>query len=116
MTRLLQKTGMDARNYDIANGVDANDLADTTVYEAIVRDVLAGEHVGGFASPDCSSFSKVRSMPGGPQPVRGPHGRDRYGYKNKKGARSYKDGTPLSPEEAAHAGIGSGRRDSQLVA
>ena len=51
ITKLLQHAGYGVRNYDIANGLDVNDLTDTAVFDQIMHDIDAGEYVGGFASP-----------------------------------------------------------------
>ena len=62
---LLRAADFENGDYDIVNG-PARDLADNTVFEPIIPAVLAGEYAGSLASPDCSTFSKVRNMPGGP--------------------------------------------------
>ena len=89
---LEQGGGYLAVNYDIANRCE-DDLADTAVYEAIVRDVQAKEYAAAFASLDCSTFPKVRNKPGGPKPIRGTPGKERYKLKH------YAGGTPLSKED-----------------
>ena len=78
--KLLVKAGFEVDNFDLVNG-DGNDIADKAVFDRICRAVTAKDYVAAFASPDCSTFSKARSMPGGPPPVRGIEGRDRYGLK-----------------------------------
>ena len=100
ITKLLKHAGYGVRNYDIANGPDVNDLADTAVFDQIMHDIDAGDYVGGFASPPCNTYTKARNKPGGPKPLRGPRGRDRIGFKTKKGVPCYKDGSPLSTSEA----------------
>ena len=78
--KLLVKAGFEVDNFDLVNG-DGNDIADKAVFDRICRAVTAKDYVAAFASPDCSTFSKARNMPGGPPPVRGIEGRDRYGLK-----------------------------------
>lgn len=71
---LLLAADFENGDYDIVNG-PARDLADNAVFDPIIPAVLAGEYVGALASPDCSTFSKVRNMPGGPPPLRGVDGK-----------------------------------------
>ena len=78
--KLLVKAGFEVDNFDLVNG-DGNDIADKAVFDRICRAVTAKDYVAAFASPDCSTFSNDRNMPGGPPPVRGIEGRDRYGLK-----------------------------------
>ena len=51
ITKLLQHAGYGVRNYDIANGLDVNDLADTAVFDQIMHDIDAGEYVGASLVP-----------------------------------------------------------------
>ena len=65
----------------------------TAIYEAILRDVATGEYLACFASPDCSTFSKLLNLPGGPPVLRGNTGRARYGLKK------YSNDKPLSSDD-----------------
>ena len=56
--KLLCKAGYEVDNYDLVNG-DGNDIADTAVFDKILRAVQAKEYEAAFASP--------RNMPGGPR-------------------------------------------------
>ena len=47
----------------------------------VLRDIAAGEYVASFASPECSTFSKLHNLLD-PPPVRGVSGSDRYGLKS----------------------------------
>ena len=67
---LLCKAGYEVENYDLVNG-DGNDIADTAVFDKILRTVQAKEYEAAFASPDCSTYSKARNMPGAPPAVTG---------------------------------------------
>ena len=90
---LLGTANFEDSDYDIVNG-PARDLADNAVFEPIIPAVLAGEYAGSLASPDCSTFSKVRNMPGGPPPLRGVDGKQLKTYP----AGPRKD-QPLSPAD-----------------
>ena len=90
---LLRAADFENGDYDIVNG-PARDLADNAVFEPIIPAVLAGEYAGSLASPDCSTFSKVRNMPGGPPPLRGVDGKQLKTY--PAGSRK---GRPLSPAD-----------------
>ena len=84
--------GYDAVNYDILNG-QVYDLADTAISNEMIRSVAAGDYLACFASPDCSTFSKLLNLPGGPPVLRGNSGRARYGLKK------YSNGRPLSADD-----------------
>ena len=66
--------------YDLKNGQQI-DLVDDVVWDKVLCDIVAGEYFGVFASPDCSTFSKLHNLPG-PPPVRGVSGSGRYGFKS----------------------------------
>ena len=89
---LFRAAGYEPVNYDTLNGQEF-DLADTAIYEAVLRDIAAGEYMACFASPDCSTFSKLLNLPGGPPVLRGNTGRPRYGL------TYYANGKPLSVED-----------------
>ena len=55
--------------------------------------------MAGFASPDCSTFSKLHHLPGGPPFLRGLVGKDRYGL------TKFPDGRPLTIEQIEHVRI-----------
>ena len=50
---------------------------DTIEYRLINR-----KHAFVFACPPCNTASRLRAIPGGPIPLRGVRGSDRYGLKN----------------------------------
>ena len=64
-------------NYDRLNGQQF-DLVDDVVKDEILRDIAAGEYVAAFASPECSTFSKLHNLPG-PPPLRTVDRPERYG-------------------------------------
>ena len=64
-------------NYDLRNGQQF-DLTDDAVHDPLANSVAEGEYVACFACPDCSTFSKLHSLPG-PPPYRDVEGRGRYG-------------------------------------
>ena len=47
-------------NYDRLNGQQF-DLVDDVVWDDIMRDIAAGEYIAAFASPECSTFSKLHT-------------------------------------------------------
>jgi hypothetical protein len=64
--------------FDVENGPQF-DLADDAAWDPLVVRVRASEFAAAFASPPCTTYSKLRSRPGGPPPVRGVAGACRYG-------------------------------------
>ena len=76
---LLVSAGLECVNYDKVNGQQF-DLVDDVVKDAILHDIAAGEYVAAFASPECSTFSKLHNLPG-PPPLRTATGPERYGIK-----------------------------------
>ena len=67
-------------NYGRLNGQQF-DLVDDVVWDDIMCDIAAGEYVAAFASPECSTFSKLHNLPG-PPPLRAVTGPERYGLKS----------------------------------
>ena len=59
------------------------------VKDEILRDIVAGECVAAFASPECSTFSKLHNLPG-PPPLRTASGPERYGIKTNNIEQSEK--------------------------
>ncbi len=68
-------------DFDLRNGPEY-DLADDAVWMPIRERLLVGFCSACFAPPPCSTFSRLRSVPGGPGPLRGLSGRGRYGLKH----------------------------------
>ena len=60
---LFISAGFECVNYDRLNGQQF-DLVDDVVKDEILRDIAAGEYVAAFASPECSTFSKLHNLPG----------------------------------------------------
>lgn len=77
---LLIAAGFHCVNYDRLNGQQF-DLVDDVVWKNIMHDIAAGEYVAAFASPECSTFSKLYNLPG-PPPLRAVTGPERYGLKS----------------------------------
>ena len=95
---LLVAAGYDPVNYDLRNGQEF-DLVDTPIWDRSLYDIASGEYMAGFASPDCSTFSKLHHLPGGQPFLRGLVGKDRYGLKK------FPDGRPLTMEQREHVRI-----------
>lgn len=64
---------------DLANS-PIFDLADQDRFDRLLLDVRRGHYHGCLASPPCGTFSRARGQPGGPAPLRGTEGPDRYGF------------------------------------
>jgi hypothetical protein len=75
---LLQSAGICVEAWDTANGPNG-DLTDDAIWDPLEARIRMREFVGIFASPPCSSFSRLRNKSGGPPPLRGVDGRSRYG-------------------------------------
>ena len=67
-------------DFDIANGPHCN-IADDFIWDPLLTRIEAGEFSALIAAPPCGTFSRVRRLPGGPPPLRGRVGADRYGLK-----------------------------------
>ena len=59
--------------------IDGSNLADDSIWDPIFKRLSAGEFAAVFAAPPCSTFSRLRSIPGGPRVLRGISGADCYG-------------------------------------
>ena len=88
VSTFLAQADLDGINYDPANG-QLRDLVDTWAYETLEADTSAGDFMAALATPDCSTFPQWRG-PGGPPPLRGPTGNERYGLKNDTPANKEK--------------------------
>ena len=60
---LFIAAGFECVNYGRLNGQQF-DLVDDVVKDEILRDIAAGEYVAAFASPECSTFSKLHNFLG----------------------------------------------------
>ena len=60
----------------------------TSIWGPILAAVEAGTYVAMVVAPSCGTSSRVRSIPGGPPPLRGVSGTDRYGFRNLDQART----------------------------
>ena len=74
----LTKLGLHVESFDIING-SGFDLSDDAIWEPLHKRIVSGEFAAVVASPPCGTFSRLRSIPGGPPPLHGILGRDRYG-------------------------------------
>ena len=81
LTEQLTNCGFVVNDYDIANG-EQFDLTDDAIWDPLYRSISAGEYQAVFSSPPCGTFSRVRNVPGGPPPLRGSEGTNRYGFCN----------------------------------
>ena len=111
MQHYLLKLGVLSEAFDITLGQQYN-LVDDSVWRPLVAKLHAGEYSALFASPPCGTFSRVRSRPGGPPPLRGLQGRDRYGlskltYKQSEEVRTH-NLLAVRTAEAAHVCINIG--------
>jgi hypothetical protein len=75
---LITKAGYGCESFDVVNG-PLFDLTDDATWDPLVARVRAGEFAAAFASPPCTTCSKLRNIPGGPPPLRGASGACRYG-------------------------------------
>ena len=81
MIQQLQACGHEVDDYDFANG-EQYDLTDDAVWEPLHKRIKTGDYLAIFSSPPCGTFSRVRNVPGGPPPLRGTAGAERYGLRN----------------------------------
>ncbi len=77
---LCVKGGAECDNWDIVNGPQF-DFTDDAAWEPLLARVRSKEYAAAFASPPCTTASRLRNKPGGPPPLRGLTGPDRYGLK-----------------------------------
>ena len=75
---LASKAGWGVEAYDSVNGADHN-LADDAVWDPIRLKLESGGFDAVLASPPCTTASRLRKAGGGPPPLRGTEGRQRYG-------------------------------------
>ena len=85
---LFVSAGLECVNYGRLNGQQF-DLVDDIVKDEILHDIAAGEYVAAFASPECSTFSKLHNLPD-PPPLRTASGPERYGIKTNNIEQSEK--------------------------
>jgi hypothetical protein len=64
----LELLGFTVEAYDILNGA-AGDLSDDAVWDPLLRRIKSGIYTVAVISPPCSTFSRVRNVPGGPRPL-----------------------------------------------
>lgn len=83
LASLLETAGFEVVDFDTANGPQF-DLVDDLVWEPLRRRIEDDEFLALVASPPCGTFSRARLMPGGPPPLRGTVGTDRYGLRGLK--------------------------------
>ena len=74
----LTKIGLLVEAFDIINGSNF-DLSDDAIWEPLHKRIVSGEFAAVVASHPCGTFSRLRSIPGRPPPLRGLLGKDRYG-------------------------------------
>ena len=77
LTQMIKASGFDCENYNTANGAHL-DFTDDSVSDPLAARVAGGEFAAAFASPDCSTYSKLHNLPG-PPPLRDAEGKGRYG-------------------------------------
>lgn len=77
---------------DLVNG---KDLADEITWQGVLKSLEEDKVHASLWSPPCSTFSVVRTLPGGPPVLRGPTGVELYGLKH------------LKPEHKEQARIGT---------
>ncbi len=78
MVKLITNGGVECESFDVENG-PLFDLTDDATWDPLVARVQSGDFSAAFASPPCTTHSKVRKKPGGPPPLRGIDGASRYG-------------------------------------
>ena len=74
----LEAYGYTVDAFDSIDGADG-DLADDAVWDPLLAKVRQGVYIAAVISPPCTTFSRLRNAPGGPPPLRGTDGRERYG-------------------------------------
>ena len=78
----VRENGAQCIEFDVVNG-EAQNLANDKLWNDILGDIRSGHYDGMLAGPPCNTFTNARrSDDGGPPPLRGPHGDDRYGLRN----------------------------------
>lgn len=77
-SKTLIQGGLECENWDIASGPQF-DLADDAAWDKLLNRIKTREYAGAFASPPCTTCSRLRNKPGGPPPLRSADGPCRYG-------------------------------------
>ncbi len=78
ITNLLRNQGMLGENWDTENG-PRFDITDDANWDPLLARIRLMEFAAVFASPPCTTASRLRNIPGGPPPLRGLVGASRYG-------------------------------------
>ena len=78
----LATLGHHCVEYDILNDKVEQNLADERILQNLIGSL--GTCAGLLIGPPCRTFSRARRHGGGPPPLRGTHGKERYGLKNLK--------------------------------
>jgi hypothetical protein len=81
LKHFLQLRGLEVTTFEVLESA-SQDLTDDFVWMPLRVLVVNGKFSALIAMPPCGTFSRVRSMPGGPPLLRGPSGRERYGLPN----------------------------------
>ena len=78
---LLKMRGSECIEFDIINDPVGQNLLDEELFNNILAEIKAGVYAGILLGPPCETFSNARNEhDGGPRPLRGPWGKDLYGY------------------------------------
>ena len=80
LQKYLQQLGMDVVAFDIIDGIHM-DITDDSVWDPLFADIRNGKFAAVVASPPCSTFSRLRGIPGGPPILRGISGPAVYGLR-----------------------------------
>lgn len=83
----LEKIGIRVMAYDIQN-CPVCDITDDSIWGPLFARLQAGESSAAVIAPPCGTFTRLRSIPGGPPPLRGVAGKDRYGFIGLSNPRS----------------------------
>lgn len=87
LQHFLEKFGFVVTCFDKVNGPEY-DLADDAVWGPLCARINSGEFAATVISPPCGTFSRLRSIPGGPPILRGVEGSSRYGLPKLSIARA----------------------------
>lgn len=74
----LHNFSFTVEDYDLANG-ESYDLIDDAIWDPLYGRIKAGKFLAIVSPPPCGTFLRVRNVPGGPPPLRGTAGAERYG-------------------------------------
>ena len=89
LTAALRTRGLTSTDFDLTDGFD---LRDDLVYTKLTADIKEGVYNFIVAGPPCNTFSRVRSHPGGPPPLRSsehPYGLPKLNFKYKETLREH---------------------------